>query len=361
MRRLWAALAGVLSALLWGCLPSPEPVTVPGPERDDLAAQLDGVILMDRPVGGMTAIRAADGVQSEVRPQSRTKGTVHSIGGPDREGRIAFVANHMTEERHELRVVGGRGSGERVLFSRPGDALWPQYHAMGAYLALAPTGGLVAFISHTRDAQMYHPQVLLTEGRLELWNTVRPFGQLRGTWALDARMSWFPDGVRLAYAALVPHPEAGALPLEDDSFGAQWARWPRVPFTYVLNTSTGRSDPIHVGTDPIVSSDGAAILVSDGDGRHRLVDMASRKSDPATLPGFWGEAFALVKGTFALYVAYPTEGLGGGYTESNSPLVGPKQMLSIKVADVETGRFQTVVRSVDPRRCLSYGAARSLP
>jgi hypothetical protein len=96
------------------------------------------------------------------------------------------------------------------------------------------------------------------------------------------------------------------------------------------------------------------------DGRQRVVATDSGASKPVTLPGYWGNEFALVKGRYALYVGHPTEGDTVRYTESNSPLVGPKQMLSIKVADIRDGGFQTVVRSVDPRRRLSFGL-RSAP
>jgi hypothetical protein len=60
-----------------------------------------------------------------------------------------------------------------------------------------------------------------------------------------------------------------------------------------------------------------------------------------------------------LYWAWPTEGTEISFTENNSPLAGPKQMRSLKLVDLEDGRFQTVVPSIDPRRSVSFGASDS--
>jgi hypothetical protein len=43
------------------------------------------------------------------------------------------------------------------------------------------------------------------------------------------------------------------------------------------------------------------------------------------------------------------------YTKHNSPLSGPKEMLTIKIVDLETMKFQTLVPYIDPRKAVSFG------
>jgi hypothetical protein len=54
-------------------------------------------------------------------------------------------------------------------------------------------------------------------------------------------------------------------------------------------------------------------------------------------------------GRYVVYRAYPTEGRAEGHTSNNSPLVEPKELQTIKVADVATGGFATISGGVDPR------------
>jgi hypothetical protein len=58
-----------------------------------------------------------------------------------------------------------------------------------------------------------------------------------------------------------------------------------------------------------------------------------------------------------IYFGEPTAGQQQGWTESNSPLVGPKPMETIKVAAPGTRRFATLVPQVDPRWQITYGAS----
>ena len=54
----------------------------------------------------------------------------------------------------------------------------------------------------------------------------------------------------------------------------------------------------------------------------------------------------------------PTKGVTVKFTESNSPLRGPKEMLALKLLDLKSGDFQTVAPYVDPRQRVSFGIAK---
>jgi hypothetical protein len=96
----------------------------------------------------------------------------------------------------------------------------------------------------------------------------------------------------------------------------------------------------------------------------RILDLESNRSKPFEVPGsidvpgaIYPGAIAFVDPITVLYWAWPTEGIQAKFTESNSPLAGPKQMRSLKLVDLSDGRSQTVVPFVDPRTSVSYGAA----
>ena len=74
-------------------------------------------------------------------------------------------------KRHLLKTIRIDGTEDREVFSRPGSAMWATTAAgkgeIGRTLALAPTGGRVAFLSELASRQM--PQALLHEGTIEIY------------------------------------------------------------------------------------------------------------------------------------------------------------------------------------------------
>jgi hypothetical protein len=182
--------------------------------------------------------------------------------------------------------------------------------------------------------------------------------------ALDAHLSFFPDGRRIAYTGLIDPGEAARLLREHgaapEAFGKGLMSWPRLRAACILDLDTGRVEAIFPGGSVLVSPGGTKMLVQGEDAALRLVDLAERRSQPAALPGLvrWWYHDALVAFVDAdrvLYRALPTEGVGPKWTTSNSPLVGPKPMLSVKIARLSTGEFQTVVPYLDPRDGVSFG------
>lgn len=85
-----------------------------------------------------------------------------------------------------------------------------------------------------------------------------------------------------------------------------------------------------------------------------LLDVERRTTGPLNLPRSTGDVVAVRDGS-VIYWGRPTTGTPVQFTKNNSALRGPKLMLSIKVADVETGRFATLMPYLDPRRQVVFG------
>jgi hypothetical protein len=108
----------------------------------------------------------------------------------------------------------------------------------------------------------------------------------------------------------------------------------------------------------VVSEDGRRVVVRDSDGRLRSVDVETGRFESIRLPGESGGVVAVSAEGLALYWALPTAGSPPEFTRGWSSMVGPRPMKTLKVADLATGRFETVLSSIDPRRDLTFGASR---
>jgi hypothetical protein len=70
------------------------------------------------------------------------------------------------------------------------------------------------------------------------------------------------------------------------------------------------------------------------------------------------QVIALLNGSLVLYWGLPTTGSVLRYTQHNSPLVGKKLMLTVKVAQINSNKFLTLVPYVDPRDRVSFGISK---
>lgn len=346
----------------------PEAQTVPGPETDKLLPATTGYVLFafggDQPdgiaVGDIVAVHFPSLKNTIVRPATAPNEidmpTIHSLSGPDAEGRVAYVEDHffVAEEknrRHLLKTIRIDGTRDTELFSRPGDAMWAKNGEIGSDLALSPVGGRVAFLSGLGHVQM--PSAYLSVGSVEIWD-VEKKNRIKATFKALEGLAWSPDGKRLAYVKLVDRKAAALADQATQSAPKSFPGWEKVPAVFIRDVDAETETLLHVGWSPVVSSDGLSVLVSDLEGAWKSVNVATGKAVTAAWPGLW-KPIAIPTRDVALSVCLPTQGKKVRFTEHNSALVGPKEMLSLKLAKVNGNEFQTVVPQIDPRACISFG------
>lgn len=263
------------------------------PEGDGLVAGASGYLVKIQRGGGIRAIHFPALRTTTIRPSleknDRDWPDIHSISGPDVDGRIAYIEDHFfvardADKRHLLKTIRLDGTRDTALFSRPGDAMWAATAAgkgeIGQPLALAPVGGRAAFLTDLVPAPM--PGAYLHVGAIEIWNVdTRQHAKLRAA-AVNANLAWFPDGKRLAYVRLdAPRPQAA----RDPAFGARFRGWPRVPCVFVRDVDSGEEMFLCEGWSFVVSQDGRLVLAEDGEGHWQRVDVASRATRPVSWHG----------------------------------------------------------------------------
>jgi uncharacterized protein (TIGR03067 family) len=357
-------------------------ITVPGPEDATLVKQLKGYFVQSNRVT-IEAVSLPDLGRGIVLPprvaDADDVATVHALSGPDRDGWIAYIEGH--EKRHHLKIVQLDGSRDTIIFTRLGNASWAsaiENGEIGEHIALAPCGGRVAILTQPRDKQM--PWCLFSQGTIEIWdiNKKEKLNVIKAT-ALDASMSWFPDGKQLAYVAMVPvkKPPKTGVTITDLMNGDYTRGWDALPAIHVLDVESGRTRCLSLGWVPVVGFDGKSFLIGssvselDASGVtkytltgcpsvdeiwHRL-DINTGKATRVTWPGGGSGAIAQPAGNLVLYMGCPTAGQRVKHSPYGSFKAGI-QLQTIKVAVMDSTRFQTVVPDVDLRhlKLMSFGS-----
>jgi hypothetical protein len=293
--------------------------------------------------------------EQETIAASRSVGTIHSISGPDLSGQAAYVRNYSSEDRFEIDLISLPTGEHSTLLEREGDALWDD--EIGDYLALSPSSRMLAFVSSLQGTPTSLPDAYIGLGTLEIWDLRRQRPLKLSASALDRPLSWFPDASRLAFVASIDCKHAQFLFPEQFKERSNWFSrllCQRVPAVAVLTIATGEVSYLAIGLGVVVSSTGRQLVVQESRNRWSLVEPETLQSTRIDAPGLL-VPLALIDDETLIYWGLPTDGTEYRTTTNNSPLVGPKLMLSIKAAHIPSGRFRSLMSFVDPRTQIAFG------
>ncbi|MFM8664942.1 MAG: hypothetical protein ACKOE3_02035 [Betaproteobacteria bacterium] len=232
-----------------------------------------------------------------------------------------------------------------------GDALWDR--AVSG-MALSPDGRHLAMVVQADPAVRHRPLHL---GRLVVLDLTAPPGSDGFpperplppgpdgfALVLGQRPAWINGGRQLLVAAAGPQgraasatPVAPALQPDPQIEVIDWERQTR---TVLIP-----------GHSPIASGQGPGFLLARGGASQLWVAGEAGHSARAVprLHGL-GTPVALIDQRYLLYTGTPHPQAPRELTSNNSPLVGPKAMLALKVMDLQTQAVLTLLEGIDPRR-----------
>ena len=289
-------------------------------------------------------ITAVDVATGRSRTLAATTGPVWQLSPPDPRGAVAILTPAAGERRYAVRLLAdGR---QRTLLEGAGDALWDD--PVGPPV-LSDDGRWLLAVAQSAPDTRFQP---LFVGPLRCWDTGD--GRERRlrdepVLALGERPTWTSDGREVVYAAPGPVGRAAQPPLSPSMQPDPQIRR--------LDLATGREEVLVPGHHPVMSSDGRSMLLRlPGKGGWAWWDIASASMRPMPPLAGLRVPLALVASRHLVYTGEPSQGAATGWSSHNSPLVGPKALLAVKVADLVTGAFETLLAAIDPREVV---AARS--
>lgn len=319
--------------------------TVKEPETTNLLPDLKATLVIEGDGGTIDRLELPTFQKGTARVGDNSI-YIASLSGPDTSGWVAFVSGDWNK-RHALQVCQIGGTNGIEIFSGEGDALWD--HPVEG-LALAPSGGKIAITRRSDQHQL---------GKVEVWDIPTKSVQHLDIVSTTSGLTWFPDGKRLVYTSLIPTQAISQNWFEifEKKLGVNLTeskKQKQIPVIQAVDLETQTRSILGAGHHPVVSSDGRQLIITDDTGNPILIDILTQTGRRLRIPGFLS-TIGFVGSKHLLFFGLNSAGTPPRWTTNNSPLVGPKPMLSIKMVDLSTGQFRTIVTYHDLRDRVSAG------
>lgn len=336
-----------------------------GPETKELLTLTKGyVITTGEHARGIVAKELPSGKELTIKAPNMNDNPIHMIGGPDKKGRIAVIesiggSGGAETEQYSLKVIDMDSRAEKTVFLRKGTYWSHIAENYGNSFSLSDSEGVVSFISRLKSTPVHNNTRYFEIGNLEIIYIESGEAVKSDIKAIDEGLSWSPNGNFIAYSELLSRQDlTSEMQIAfADGFGKQWQEWESAPIVSIFDVRGHASRRLHAGLNPVVSKDGLSILVRDDEGHFKLLYISNTQSVTVAVPG--GDAsFSMIGNGLALYRGLPTTGSKQHFRLTST--LGVLPYWTLKIADVNTGKFLTIMPKLDPwRGKISYGPGRT--
>ena len=320
-------------------------------ETDDLFLQLKGYIIIDKP-GDISAIELPFVKHSDIIERCKADGRIKALSAPDKKGRVAFISDDL--KTYSLSIVDMWTKKEIKIFTRQGSS-WPhEKDNYGRSIAIADNNGIVAYVRNYKSDSRLIPDDYLDIGSLKIVDIEKKSEIDTDVNVIDKGMAWFPGGDKLLYSGLVPKLKVDKkLKTQfEDGFGNSMINWQSIPVVMTLDLKDMSTRQLHIGWNPHVTGEGSAIVIQDYEGRIRLYDIARGDSIPVNVPiDERCHVFSSIGKDYLLYKTIPYKDRKQRWTST----FGRTPLWTLRIAQMNTKRFKTVVQDLDKHRRVSYG------
>ena len=283
---------------------------------------------------------------------------IWELSNPDHQGAFVALVPDEGDRRHALRLMHPSRP-MRVLRREAGEPLWDR--AVSG-MALSPDGRFLAMVVQPDPTVRYRP---LNLGRLVVLDLEAPLdanglapqvdlppADGRYPFVLGQRPAWIHGGRQLLVAA--PGPQGRAA--QGSPVAPAMQADPRIELID-LNHQTRRV--LTEGHSPVASGEGSGFLVARGSGvQWSWLEAPGAVARAVPRRHGLGTPIGLIGHRYLLFTGAPHPQSPRELTTNNSPLVGPKSMLALKVMDLRSEAVLTLLEGIDPRTRLTAGSLR---
>jgi hypothetical protein len=346
----WLLLWLVGSGSLVGCHRKRLVRVVPGPETPNLAASVHGCIVMDRPVGGLEMITLPSKRVVSIRQADVGEPAIWALAGPNEVGKIVTLEDGPTG--FALSVQSVSTSARKMIWKF--DAGERVGSGLGRNIAISSGDDFVSFLDHCKESSSREIEELGRVCRLQVLDLKTL--SIRATIAdvLDSGLCWLPAGNQLAYTTAMPRSQVATASVGDNGVRASFASLSVLPVISIFDLVSKLHREVAVGWEPVFSASGRYLLLHGFHDQFAVTEVSSGATRGLNWPGNAGGAITFDE-DWVLFLGYPTAGRPVRWSGHNSPLVGKKQLLALKVARPSDDSFETVIDGVDPRQQISFG------
>lgn len=345
--------AGFLLFLIQG-LACGQDLQVADPPEFLPGTSVRGMLIYDVPVGGIELLHLPELTTQTIVPSadpgSSNPEGLHALAGPDENGLITYKTDNtespLFAREYKLEATSVATKHDRLLTSTLGLKMLES-------LSLSPVGGKIAAVVARDGITVYAPpnsSAYYHEGELLIFDVQSGTSTTLNVKALDAGISWFRDLRRIAYVGRIS-PSELPNPLMVPPSGNYVGKG--IAAIRILNLETRENLVVGAGRNPVLSPNGLDLYYTGADEQTMIATSPEWIPKQLQIPTDMYNVVLATNDRQVLGWGVPNEAAAARYTRHNSPLVGKKRMLTLRLGNTRTGESTIVLQYIDPRRQIS--------
>ncbi len=270
------------------------------------------------------------------------------VSGPDLQGSVVFVENY----RRRSGIVKSSTDGKHLEIIKSSKDLPDNIYITN--IVLSKNSMLASLCIKNQLFSFYAGEPVTKNGYIEVLDINKKSNQvfdLANTLISINYINWFADGKHLAYVDFVPKSSLSDKLQKELKENKNFSVLPEnhndgyIPVVYSLDIETGNKEALTLGRNPVISLDNNSILVMDYKNQCWLTNLSANTSKEVTLPGLI-RPIGFIRKNLILYLCSSTQINQGAKIDERAPVI-------LKIADIETGKIQTLLSGIPPRANIS--------
>jgi len=325
--------------------------TIDGPEKNNLFSKIKGNIIIQHRLDngylqGLTCITLPELKEKTIYPMEDEKSFfTEAISNITFNGEFVLLTENSIAdaELYDLRKYNIGKKQEKILtkINKPGKSI-----------ALSNDGNKIAFIDGANGMQF--PGAYLSRGKIEIFEGSSKNNDLLNLNALDEGIEWTPDGKKIIFVDIIERNKLDSNNKPNGIFGKTFKEWAYIPAIFVWDFIKKEKYFLAVGVSPKISTNGKNVIYRDFEYNFRRINLETKEKIEVKIPGIYGDVIYYLDNEEVIYWGLPTKGSPVKRSIYGSFKSGTQE-ITIKIAEINTKNFQTIIPFYDPRHLITFG------